>query len=260
MTMLSCRIPFSGFYGTVWESAYDSEQEQTVYNWQECIQYDRDRLDMDLGLDGIPDKIVRQFLENHAADLLSDASDYRSYMEAVAKAYAETFAYWLGEHLDMSVNYEFEELVSPAYYNFETDRIFVKLPLAALQRMYIGLDEADKVKAFKDLFTSRDGFHSFYDNREPEKPLAEWDANELYALLTAFVNAVGDAEGYYSDVESSLYSDMYEDCYRAASEAVAWDTLKDNVQEKIEELLDEAGITLDDLPPPRCTLTLELPL
>lgn len=281
-TMLSCRIPFGGFYGNYWDDAHDREHESLIEHWQDCIRYDRDRLDGDLGTHGIPDQIVQEILERHIGEILSDVSCYRQYMNEVAQLYADSFAWWITDSLDAwtigpleeaspgymfrereAVPFEYEEMTSPAYYNFETDRIFGKFSEATLLRIYDELGEADRTKAFRDMFTSRAGFISFYDNEPPHKPIADWDHNELYALLTAWVDKqVGEA-GYHGSIDSELYEGLYEDCSRAANNAIDWDKLQKAVADKVaehREELEEAGIDPDTLPLPRCTQTLELPL
>lgn len=283
-TMLSCRIPFSGFYYSTWDQAQDSEVEQTISNWSD----EPDRRDEDLGTAGVPADIVKTIMSN-IGDTLSDVTDNAAYRREVAEAYADDFAWWVADKLGIPNNkettsspvawdparmhvlhslpipFEYEEMTSPAYYNFETDRLFGKFSETTLAMMYakvhteyavLGDRMTPLVQAFRDMFTSRPGFCSFYDGDVPHKLLTQWDHNELYCLLSCWVEQqLGD----YS-LENEMYDELYETCSNAASNAIDWSALKDAVAHQIADELADVGIDPASLPPPRCTETLPLPL
>lgn len=89
----------------------------------------------------------------------------------------------------------FEEMTSPREYNFETDRIFVQIPHHVLQRIFDLTDTLELKASFARRFTSRSGFWSFYDPVIPEKPLEDWDHNELGTLFS-HLDLEPDAELY----------------------------------------------------------------
>lgn len=278
--MLSVRIPFAGFYESTWDHEFNDWGTQQIDHWKECMKYDRERLNDDLGTHEMPDQIVQEILDHHVGEILGNCQSYRQYMDKFSRAYAEQFAWWLAETLDLTdgdnepctyswvpsgkmwvaklgIPYEYEELTSPPYYNFETDKLYVKLSEATLSRIYEELGEDARRKAFKDMFTSYDGFISFYENTPPTKPIADWDHNELYALLSARVKQQLDD---WQSIDSALHEELYETRSNLTSEATDWDDLKVRVQEQAEEIMEELGILPEDLPPPRCPHTLELPL
>lgn len=290
--MLSARIPFAGFYGSIWDDAEDREHESLIEYWQEG--YDgRERRDRDLpGFVGLTNDDIDAGLADHntsLSEMLSDVSDYSEMHRQIAQDYADAFAAWLADSLEIQplvkqhrssevspgfswkiyepgMLFEFEEMTSPKFYNFETDRLFGKFSETVLTTLYqrlhaepyaLGDVLTPLARTFQNLFTSRDGFASFYGNEVPEKPLAEWDHNELYALLVAWTEQQLDGR----DINMELYEDIYEDVYAAFSNAVDWDALA----RKSEELADDIKAEMDpdyvrQLPPPRCRRTIEMPL
>jgi hypothetical protein len=193
--MLSARIPFAGFYQSIWSDIVDQYVEQYVELHDEQIN----------------------------AESIYDHLDFRQAYTELAKLYAEAFAKWLGETLDRPVEHEFEELTSPRFYNFETDKIFVRLPEAVLQAVLDDLRSKDQEtleRTFRDRFTSRDGFISFYSSDVPSKPINEWDHNELHALLAAWIKHQG-----VGDLDLELYDGVYERSYPICDAAVDWDAI-----------------------------------
>lgn len=192
--MISTRIPFSGFYCSIW------------------------------------DDITTQYVELQDEQLddqsLYDHMDFRQAHEGIAKCYAAAFAEWLGETTEQPVEYEFEELASPRYYNFETDKIFVRLPEAVLQAVLDDLRAKDNetlVQTFRDYLTSRDGFISAYSSEVPTKPIGEWDHNELYVLLEAWVS-----HNLSGGLDYELYETVCEQADAICEAAVDWSKIDAN--------------------------------
>lgn len=126
---------------------------------------------------------------------------------AIAKEWVKAFA----EESGIAVAWE--SMKSPRQYNFTTDRIFVTLPTSEWERLRDEVNDAPLRETIRKHFTSRDGFISFYpDHLEAEewqKPVSEWDHNQLMALLEAFLIQEGHEEG---DFVATLadYSRVYE--------------------------------------------------
>ena len=79
----------------------------------------------------------------------------------------------------------FVELSSPKYYNFSTDRIFVKISCKFIEELKKKIDKFALGKAILEQFTSRDGFISFYSNDVNEwlGQKEPWDHNQVCLLL-----------------------------------------------------------------------------
>lgn len=158
------KIPFSGFY----ESTHDEEIDRAINSY-----FDR-KGDGDEG--HTPENFYRSF--DHHGDIR------REYVAL----YVKHFAAYFEAETDVKLPCVFEALTSPREYNFETDRIFCDVPLAALENIYLYCDK-DVLRAhIEDRCTSRSGFHSFYANTLDawqRKPFADWDHNELGILIQA---------------------------------------------------------------------------
>lgn len=258
--IVSARIPFGGFYQSIWDQQLDSEMESTVDNWMD----DREAADRDL-----PDlHLVRPFLDgdvirSEMSDWLWQHSNFSEAHATIAKEYAEEFVSWLDDTLEADISGEFEEMTSPRFYNFETDRLFVGISLEAFEEIKATLDgEGNAVRdKFREMFTSRDGFISHYDNAVPDKALADWDHNELYALLCAWVEHQ-DVENIDFELYDYRCGGLYETIYSAASDAVDWEAVREACADWVEEQLEELGIDRDAEQERtyRCPHTLELPL
>lgn len=153
-------IPFCGFYDSIHSSELDRGLEQMFS-------------DHDTGCD------VNRDLVQRAYDLV----DWRLVHTKYAKEYCENLA----ERLEIKL--EFDELNSPKFYNFTTDRIFAYISTADLMALRKRVDSATLEKEVKQRFTSRDGFSSFYSNKLVEWPWSpkEWDHNQIGTLLEAVV-------------------------------------------------------------------------
>ena len=211
---LEANLPFPGFY----HSVYDHEIDYAIE--RDC-EYFAEEWGVDI------DKV------SDAAFSHIDCSDaHRSIAELHCATWLERFTDETG--IDLYSGFKFFGLTSPKFYNFETDRIFVQIPLPGLQQCF----DACKCDGFKTLaatikerFTSYDGFMSFYSNRLEtwlEKPLAEWDCNEACTLLIATLALTCDADQFCSDVETTVSENA---SGNGLCDVVAWDKVEAELKE-----------------------------
>lgn len=181
--MLSTLLPFSGFYYSWHDNAFDNEMEGEFG-----------------GHDG---KEWAGALQSR----LFDCVDWHAAQTKYAKAYAEALAREL--HAD---GFEFEEMVSPREYNFGTDRIFGKFDAAFLQSLFDSKSIRDRLNTVAaEMFTSRSGFISFYSPDVSSWPAAlpEWDANQRGALLQAACDVLlNDGENFSQEEEFAICEDF----------------------------------------------------
>lgn len=104
---VSTTIPFQGFYNSI----HDSELDHA--------------LDMMFEIDDQGNTCGRLM------EKIFDAVNWSDVHEAYAKNYVEHFA----EFIELN-SLIFEELVSPKYYNFETDRIFCTIEYSEIEHIY----------------------------------------------------------------------------------------------------------------------------
>lgn len=153
----SCLVPFAGFYYSVHDRHVDYCQETLM---------------QDSGGE----------INSTLYEMFWDDVDYHE----VHLKYAERFTEWLSHYL--GVKFEFEEMKSPRFYNFETDRIFAKLSRADFCKLLKKVRGAKLKEMAKEMFTSRSGFISFYSNEISDwGRIDTWDHNHCGAVLAAAV-------------------------------------------------------------------------
>ena len=138
-------------------------------------------------LEDLIDREIEQEAEFNGKEVeyLYDIYNFQQAMEAISKGWVQAFSKETGIPL------EYGDVSSPKEYNFTTDRVFAFIPVSEVLKLE-SLRATEEFKTvLREWFTSYDGFMSFYDN-DPEsdkwqRPVVEWDHNELSALLAAFV-------------------------------------------------------------------------
>jgi hypothetical protein len=243
------QIPFSGFY----ESLYSAEIDRfTESDADHFAGEDKGSLAEELRVSA-----------DEFSGLLSDALDYKAACLAIAKTYADCFSRRVSKEIQCKLNLKYVDMTSPAYYNFETDKIFCTIPWGAIKRLY-RLHEADGFKVLDAQIIKRhssyDGFRSFYSNdlaTWQEKGLENWDHNELGTLLVAAMKL----SGWTRDDDLSLYYMVTDDgCYGEISGAMDWPKYEAALAElRAEKEADMIEIDPDYIPPAvRCPNTLDL--
>lgn len=153
-------IPFAGLYCSWHDDALDRACESVLQDDQGEPVHDK-----------LPMKLF-------------DAIDWGKAHTEYAQMYAKAWC----DHLGIQ-GMEFDELNSPREYNFATDRIFVRIPQAEVERIHTALAKHPQILTdlAKSKFTSRSGFHSFYSPDVSDwGPLETWDHNQVGTLLEAF--------------------------------------------------------------------------
>lgn len=231
---LSVQIPFPGFYGSEYEDGLDAE----AASWVEWAATDGEEEDSsekrhppELRLDA-----------DELAGLMFAVSDFTVMRHIVADEYVAAFAHGYRAAFGYDLSPVFEEVVSPRFYNYDTDRIFAKIPLKVLRDM-LRDHKADGYKTLLAVIegrhTSRDGFASFYKvdlSVWLSRPLTDWDCNELSTLLRAAAVLKGrerygpdHADGvegveFFYDVRGRVAE--HGGFYRAWEQGVDWEALE----------------------------------
>jgi hypothetical protein len=250
---VSVNIPFHGFYESLWSEEVDREEQQEIEYFETERQSE----------EGIPSEL--RLSGEEYGEILMHATDYRSAYLAIARCYVDAFDQIVSEQIGFKLGCVFEEVVSPHYYNFETDRLFVRIQYAAICRLF-RMSRADGhrhlAKMIKERHTSYSGFHSYYSNDLKSwlsKPLKDWDHNELCTLLCAVWSSCG---GFSQDWHNEIADLMLDGdgLYHEWSAAVDWA----EVTRKVVELRAERAADLkrdnpDYVEPTyRCAYTLDL--
>lgn len=173
--MMLAVIPFSGFYNSIHSSELDRALEMMFSD------------DSGNPNDG---------LVSRAFDLVQWQSVHAAYAAHYAAAFCEEFEI---------TGAAFESMTSPREYNFETDRIFITLPESEVTRMLTETPRETLDAVAAEMFTSRSGFISYYPpDVDSWGPIAEWDPNQCFALLLAYVLHRRDGEAFDAWAEYSI--------------------------------------------------------
>ena len=178
-------IPFSGFYHSVHCDIFDHEISELFSNDH-----------------GDPyDCLVSRAFED---------ANWKGIHKAYAKEYSELFA----EAFEFKT-LSFQDLVSPQYYNFTTDRIFCTIDQEEVKEIYSKVSKEDLEEKIREKFTSRSGFISHYTNSLGSWGLdiCSWDHNQVGTLIEVYVEGLNN--GSFSqrdegDLVFSSYTPVYE--------------------------------------------------
>jgi len=239
---LIVNIPFAGFYESFYSAEIDHAEEQQIENMATESDHETDEMSQ-------PEEL--RLTEHELSEIFIRHTDYSAAYAKVARWYAAAFDQEASEAIGIKLGLRFESMTSPREYNFETDRLFCYVPLSAMR----GLLKASAAEGhatlrhvIKEQYTSRSGFHSFYRTDLAEwlqKPLRDWDYNELGTLLRASL-ARGMAAGGIDEDEfedAVRYATMGDEgAYEAWSEAVDWPAVEAAKAEARADKLREANI------------------
>lgn len=210
---MEARIPFDGFYESIWSHEVDSTEEQAA--------------------ESLANEEYQGFEASEIQEIIFKHASYNLMFHAIADKYVDAFQFWLESETGVRVEMRFNAMTSPREYNFETDRIFVEVELSAMQALMEAVGR-DKVAArARRMFTSCSGFISFYNpDIETWGELETWDHNQLYAI---FMAAIDDKELSWELLES-----LREPIYSAFNGNVDWDAVYRDIQHAIDVQNGEA--------------------
>lgn len=115
--------------------------------------------------ESIWDSEIDYYLENQAEDLgIEFVESYTVNFEELAKGIVKAIDQSLS-NLGLDIDLEFQSLVRPREYNFETDSINVKLTLDFDKFISMVADKREEIlPILKERYSDRDGFISHYSN------------------------------------------------------------------------------------------------
>ena len=179
------RVPFAGFYCSVHDQALDQGLET-----------------INTGDAGEPLEV-----------LASDNVDWAS----VRLAYVQAYLGKLSEMLEIPMS--FAGIVSPRFYNFETDAVYANIESEAIRSLHAKtMSDPDLATSFRDhvqaVLEPRSGFIPFYSNDLASwGELSEWDEVQISVLLDHHAASMGLDE-------TEIAADLHEACYNAIWNAV----------------------------------------
>ena len=158
------QIPFGGFYCSIWGSEIDFIESTEIEHYNLEHNTEKTWNDFEIDYETIRNEISKNYCHYWSQQLSQNVS------------------FNIGE--DLEVYFNFESLVSPRYYNFETDRIFAYCDFEKFKELY---DRLAKY-GFKEWLFERmkpcSGFIPHYSNcLEDWGDLENWDFNQYGLFL-----------------------------------------------------------------------------
>ena len=226
---LLINISFAGLCDSIYSSGLDYEEESFCeYEAEkESSEYETEALRID----------AREY-----ADIVYHVADYNAMHKLVAAQYSEAFNATVKANCDIDLRIVHESMESPREYNFTTDRIFCYIPKSIVKKLFKLTSKealADRIKANH---TSYDGFCSFYSNdlaTWQEKPVIEWDFNELGTLLQAYLSDKLPRDWNIDTYENIDFHSIFES-------SVDWQAYEAKVAELRAEKLEADMFKKDD--------------
>lgn len=135
------QVPFSGFYESIHDSYIDNH-----------IEYELDYLESELGytddqLDIIKDKFYMM--------------DYAPIRKAICEHYISAYNAVFYDEYDIHLDLEYSQLISPKFYNFETDRLYALIDESIYNEVTALINSEDFKARLKDKFRPQSGFMPF---------------------------------------------------------------------------------------------------
>ena len=205
---------FNGFYETAYSFDVDSyDATDWLFNDNEFTENQKN--------------FCEELIKRHYERVVKE--NYTEYETDVAKAVCEFLTEKVTEMLGTKVEFEFQNIYSPKYYNFRNDSINVKLHCDTDVFMknlleYIKNHLTDFKKYIESNYTSYDGFMSFYSNDVNDWLKSEYNDHEIGSLLEFALRE------YYENIETEMMYFVLENVY-----ACSYIELQEDFQELIDD-------------------------
>ena len=202
---IETNIPFAGFYCSRYDDELDAAMSSQVDHFASEYNLDYEQ-------------------SGKYSEILFRYTDWRQTQEVIARYYVNAFNNCFKEWTDVDLKADFNKMISPREYNFETDRIFVMVDEAAILALYDKVDEATLRRIIEERFTSCSGFVSFYSNSLDLWPsnVLEWDVNQVCTLLMCFLPEDWESEVFYATFYSGEAFETWEGSVDWNAVELAW--------------------------------------
>lgn len=138
---IEIQLPFSGFYHSIHDMYIDNH-----------IEYEIEYLDAELGY------------TNEQVDIIKDRfydMDYAPIRKAICEHYIHAYNAVFYDEYDIHLDLEYSQLISPKFYNFETDRLCALIDKSIYNEVTALVNSEDFKVMLKDKFKVQSGFMPF---------------------------------------------------------------------------------------------------
>lgn len=138
---IEIQLPFSGFYHSIHDNYIDSH-----------IEYELDYLESELGY------------TDEQLDIIKDRfydMDYTPIRKAICEHYINAYNTVFYDEYNIHLDLEYNCLVSPRFYNFETDKLYTLIDESVFNEVTTLINSEDFKVVLKDKFKPQSGFTPF---------------------------------------------------------------------------------------------------
>lgn len=207
---IEIELPFMGFYESIHDEKIDDQiLDGVAYHFEETLFQD---------------------LDVEKAQAISDAM-YGADIDwdELKNEYCEELVNKLASELEF--DFTFSATTSPRFYNFETDRLFVKIPKEEALKVKKEVETYDDwAETIHNRFTSYDGFFSYFSNDATNE---EWKKEDLAQCQWQVV-----FEAYFKH-NGIDYNEVETDCAYEIEELDSVNNAIDKVIAKYNETVKE---------------------
>ena len=146
LNKIEIQLPFSGFYHSMHDYYIDNFIEHEVEYLESELNYTSEQID----------KIKDRFY----------MMDYAPIRKAVCEHYINAFNAVFYDEYNIHLDLEYSKLISPQFYNFETDRLYAFIDESIYNEVVTLVNKKDFKELTSYKFCKRDGFTPFQSTLE----------------------------------------------------------------------------------------------
>lgn len=138
---IEIQVPFSGFYESIHDMYIDNHIEYELEYLESELGYTEEQLDI---------------IKDRFYDM-----DYAPIRKAICEHYIHAYNAVFYDEYNIHLDLEYSQLISPRFYNFETDRLYALIDESIYNEVSALINSEDFKAMLKDKFKCRDGFIPF---------------------------------------------------------------------------------------------------
>ena len=146
LNKVEIQLPFSGFYHSVHDMYIDNFIECEIEYLENELNYTSEQIDI------IKDRFYMM--------------DYAPIRKAICEHYIKAFNAVFYDEFNIHLDLEYSQLISPKFYNFETDRLYAFIDESIYDEVVTLVNSQDFKTLVKEKYKQRDGFTPFQSTLE----------------------------------------------------------------------------------------------
>lgn len=141
LNKIEIQVPFSGFYHSIHDMYIDNHMEYELEYLESELGYTYEQLDI---------------IKDRFYDM-----DHAPIRKAICEHYIQAYNAVFYDEYDIHLDLEYSQLISPRFYNFETDRLYALIDESIYNEVTTLINTQDFKAMLKDKFKPQSGFMTF---------------------------------------------------------------------------------------------------